>query len=229
MKITYIHHSGFLVETENRYLLFDYYKGKLPEFNPEKPLYVFVSHVHHDHFDSKVFQAGADGQKRRYILSSDIPSRSIPLGCRPYAVRMNPHENWNDGSVFVETLASTDQGVAFWVVTDGKAVYHAGDLNDWYWDGDDEDQKQEQDYLQEMQRIKGRHADVAFVPVDPRLGRNAILGLDYFTRYVDASVIFPMHCWDKYQVIGAIKRMPQSEPYRSRIMGVSYDGETYIL
>ena len=33
MKITYIHHSAFLVETESAYLLFDYFQGKLPEFS----------------------------------------------------------------------------------------------------------------------------------------------------------------------------------------------------
>ena len=50
MKITYIHHSAFLVETESAYLLFDYFQGKLPEFSEEKPLYVFASHRHPDHF-----------------------------------------------------------------------------------------------------------------------------------------------------------------------------------
>ena len=35
MKITYIHHSAFLVETESAYLLFDYFQGKLPEFSEE--------------------------------------------------------------------------------------------------------------------------------------------------------------------------------------------------
>ena len=43
MKITYIHHSAFLVETESAYLLFDYFQGKLPEFSEEKPLYVCQS------------------------------------------------------------------------------------------------------------------------------------------------------------------------------------------
>ena len=31
MKITYIHHSSFLVETEENYFLFDYFEGKLPQ------------------------------------------------------------------------------------------------------------------------------------------------------------------------------------------------------
>ena len=39
MKVTYIHHDGFLVECRDRYLLFDYYQGEIPEMDPEKPLY----------------------------------------------------------------------------------------------------------------------------------------------------------------------------------------------
>ena len=50
MKITYIHHSAFLVETESVYLLFDYFQGNLPELSEKKPLYVFASHRHPDHF-----------------------------------------------------------------------------------------------------------------------------------------------------------------------------------
>mgnify|MGYP000509052087 CR=1 FL=1 len=37
MKITYISHSGFAVELENHnFFLFDYYKGEIPKFDPEK-------------------------------------------------------------------------------------------------------------------------------------------------------------------------------------------------
>lgn len=50
MKITYIHHSSFLVETEENYFLFDYFEGKLPQLKEDKPLLVFASHRHGDHF-----------------------------------------------------------------------------------------------------------------------------------------------------------------------------------
>ena len=56
MKITYIHHSSFCVELENSILLFDYFKGELPEFNKDKKLYVFASHFHQDHFDKCIFE-----------------------------------------------------------------------------------------------------------------------------------------------------------------------------
>ena len=49
MTITYINHSGFFVELDTVCLLFDWWKGELPEL-PDKPLLVFVSHRHADHF-----------------------------------------------------------------------------------------------------------------------------------------------------------------------------------
>ena len=36
MKITYINHSGFLIETRDCYYIFDYYKGELPHLDKEK-------------------------------------------------------------------------------------------------------------------------------------------------------------------------------------------------
>ena len=41
MKITYINHSGFLVETKDCYYIFDYYKGELPLLDKKKEVLVF--------------------------------------------------------------------------------------------------------------------------------------------------------------------------------------------
>lgn len=54
--VTYIKHSGFLVETKESYLLFDYWEGKLPELQYDKELYVFSSHAHHDHYTKDIFK-----------------------------------------------------------------------------------------------------------------------------------------------------------------------------
>ena len=43
LTVTYIKHSGFLIETANSYLLFDYWQGKLPELQYDKELYIFSS------------------------------------------------------------------------------------------------------------------------------------------------------------------------------------------
>ena len=55
MKITYIHHSGFLVETDSCYYLFDYEKGSLPEMDVTKQIFVLSSHGHHDHYNPEIF------------------------------------------------------------------------------------------------------------------------------------------------------------------------------
>ena len=55
LKVTYIYHSGFLVETERSYLLFDYWKGEIPPLDYKKELYIFASHAHRDHFSEDIF------------------------------------------------------------------------------------------------------------------------------------------------------------------------------
>ena len=55
MKITYINHSGFLVETRDCYYIFDYFKGDLPYFDKKKEVIVFCSHFHEDHFNPQIF------------------------------------------------------------------------------------------------------------------------------------------------------------------------------
>ena len=46
IKITYLEHSGFAVECDDYVLIFDYYKGNLPQFDKDKKICVFASHVH---------------------------------------------------------------------------------------------------------------------------------------------------------------------------------------
>ena len=54
MRLTYIFHSGFVLETEKSILIFDYWMdpGNVMEsvLQSEIPLYVFSSHFHEDHY-----------------------------------------------------------------------------------------------------------------------------------------------------------------------------------
>ena len=71
LTVTYIKHSGFLIETANSYLLFDYWQGKLPELQYDKELYIFSSHAHHDHYTKDIFKLENKCQRVVYVLSSD--------------------------------------------------------------------------------------------------------------------------------------------------------------
>lgn len=86
MKITFIAHSAFLVELEEMNLLFDWTGEQiLPVFDRNKPLYVFASHHHGDHYTPKIFSLGMDNV--RYILATCIrlsAKRKAGLGIDQY-------------------------------------------------------------------------------------------------------------------------------------------------
>ena len=76
MNVTFIAHSAFLVEWDKFYTLFDYtyepdYTGALPELSGDKPLLVFSSHSHEDHFDAKVFTLLEKYPGARFFVSRD--------------------------------------------------------------------------------------------------------------------------------------------------------------
>ena len=83
MKITYMNHSGFLVETENCYYVFDYYKGEMPRLDKSKEVVVFCSHFHQDHFNPKIFEI-LDGMGMNYqaVLAKDISKKKYPAGVK---------------------------------------------------------------------------------------------------------------------------------------------------
>ena len=138
MKITYIQHSGFAVELADKVLIFDYYKGELPSFESDRDVYVFVSHRHYDHFQRSIFQWAEEFPRITYILSGDVkeavpssaPKEKIHFVGSGERLRIGDGE----GTFLVETLRSTDEGVAFVVETEGRTIYHAGDLNWGHWE-----------------------------------------------------------------------------------------------
>lgn len=218
MNIEYIYHSGFLVELAHCVLIFDYYKGSLPEFDNQKPVFVFASHKHHDHYDPVIYTLRQKALDVTYILSDDIRV-SKHEDKQLDVVFIGPHEKKDIRMIQVETLLSTDEGVAFVVEADGKSIYHAGDLNWWHWNGEGEEYNAAmgESYRREIDSLKGRHFDAAFVPVDPRLEDKFYLGIDYFMRTADADMVYPMHCWDSPVIVKKLIEMKESEPYRTKI------------
>ena len=135
MKLTYIFHSGFVLETEHSILVFDYWmdpsdvmEGVLKS---DKPLYVFSSHFHEDHFTREIFEWKRRKPNITYILSKDI-LRHRRASKEDADVWLAKGGTWTDGLVSVWAMGSTDSGVSWIVETEGKRIFHAGDLNNWY-------------------------------------------------------------------------------------------------
>lgn len=231
MKVSYIHHSCFSIELENTILLFDYYQGTLPNFNSEKDIYVFSSHNHNDHFSLSIFGLMDKYPKVHYIFSKDIKKRyneKFFLSNGVSEANFNKisfipaNSSFTINEIQVETLTSTDEGVAFIVSIDGKTIYHAGDLHLWLWSGEGDDFNKNIDYLfkLEMAKIKNRHFDVAFLVLDPRQGDDFHIGFDYFMRNTNTDLAYPMHFWNDNSVIPRLKSMECSVPYRAKIADV---------
>ena len=203
MKITYLDHSGILVEIKDCYCIFDYYKGELPPLDKEKDVIVFCSHSHNDHYNPLIFDLlDKSGMCYQAVLANDISDENRLSKIKHSFVK--PDECYQFvGRIQVETLLSNDSGVAFIVSTDEGMIYHGGDLNDWYWEGEPEEENRELRtiYHTEIGKIKGRHFDVAFVPLDPRLEAHYADGLLYFLENVDCDAVFPIHYWGEPAVI----------------------------
>ncbi|MEF9955487.1 MAG: MBL fold metallo-hydrolase [Clostridium sp.] len=231
MIITYIHHSSFSVELEQVTMLFDYYKGKLPEFSREKPLIVFASHFHADHYSPIIFTLAEDREDVFYILSSEIQKRKVPeqLLNRIRFVKAGERFFTEQGNLEIETYKSTDEGVAFWISGEGQQIYHAGDLNNWWWEGEDKawNHNMAADYSHEIEAMAGHKADVAFLPLDPRQEQQFYLGFDEFMKKVSAEIAFPMHFWEDYSMINQIKQHPCSSTYRDHIAEIHKEGEVF--
>jgi L-ascorbate metabolism protein UlaG (beta-lactamase superfamily) len=176
-----------------------------------------------------IFDLAKDHADIRFILSFDIWSKRVPEELAERTVFLKPGEVYEDRSLKAEAFKSTDEGVAFWCSVDGLEIYHAGDLNHWFWDGEDENWNRDMTaaYRNEIAKMKGRTADAAFLPLDPRLGDSFYLGIDDFMKVVDAKKIFPMHFWGEYDVAERLKQLPCSAEYRDRIAEITREGETF--
>jgi len=223
MKVTYLYHSGFRVEDERAMYVFDYYKGKLPETEADKQMYVFVSHRHSDHFNPEIFEWEKEHPKIQYILSDDVEADPAPN-----RIFLPPDKKIKIGTLKIETLRSTDEGVAFLVAFRDKRIYHAGDLNWWHWEGEsiDYNRSMRKNYQKEIKKLARKKIDLAFVVLDPRQGGAAFSGIDYFMRNVRAEHVFPMHMWKDYGLTDRLLTSEISSGYRNRIHRVWEEGQT---
>ena len=276
MNITYIFHSGFLVETVECYYIFDYWKGSLPALDASKPVFAFSSHCHADHYNPEIFALLRSLGMSQIIavLSRDIPPKRIPDSLQPVTPEeLNarqeiiltrktafpadniltdsistgniptdsipaegiPTGNIPTGSIpvvkayhsqeyslpfhtHVQTLLSTDKGVAYFVTCPEGTIYHAGDLNEWNLPETPEQERRQMtgSYRAAVNKLKGKTIDIAFLPLDPRLEECYADGFLYFLKNMDVKQVFPMHYWEQPEIIGQfLAEYPQ---YKNVIM-----------
>lgn len=245
MKVVYLDHSGFLVEEKDACFLFDYYRGGIPQLSEEKTWFVFASHQHYDHYQREIFSLEERNIPVYYILSEEIrrnvekqvlPSvkekkRADIAGLKDRISYLRPDQELEICGCRIRSLRSTDEGVAFLVRYQGRTIYHAGDLNAWYWEEEGEKycSAMRRDYEREIRKISGESVDIAFVPVDPRLEGEYASGLDFFMKEVSAKAVFPMHFWGEYGIYERLQKEPCTAEYADRIMHITAPGQEFFI
>lgn len=241
MEVTYLSHSGFLLETEETSFLFDYYKGGLPQINTEKNLVVFVSHWHPDHYNPEIFELTKSHPQVRYVLSKDVATRrhiisykmqGIDLESRITVAPKNKELDVvleNGKELHITTFKSTDVGVAFLIRYDGHNIFHAGDLNIWAWEEETKEYNNNMraNFEKEMKKLEGTYIDIAFFPLDPRQRRYAEEGLSMYLRYTVNKRVFPMHFWRKYSLIREFKK--NHPEYDEQIQEITKKNEKFYF
>lgn len=234
MTVTFLYHSAFLVELETCSLLFDWYQGPVPEIDRTKPLYVFASHHHGDHYSPEIFRTFGM-ENTWYVLGSCITlsaKRKAALGVdEDHFFRLGGGRTLDLNGLHITTLTSTDAGVAFLIEVEGKTIYHAGDLHWWHWEGEPGtwNRDMERDFKRETEKLKGRTIDLAFLVLDPRQEEDYWLGFDWTMRTADIRLAFPMHSWEDFDIVKRLKQADCSEPYRDRIGEIYYNGQSFQI
>jgi L-ascorbate metabolism protein UlaG (beta-lactamase superfamily) len=229
-KVTYIGHSGFFVEWEDCCFLFDYYTGALPE-PKDKPLIVFSSHSHEDHFNPEIFAYGAGWKEAFYVLSDDISPDQVPEQTESVFFIAPDAELTLPPEIYISTLKSTDLGVAFFVRHKGKTLYHAGDLQWWLWHEctQEENQEMTERFQAELAKCPNVKVDLAFLPLDPRQMSYAWMGMDAYMRQWDIQRAFPMHFGRVFAIIPKMKKRISSADYADKILSIQRAGQEYQL
>lgn len=233
MKITYLFHSGFMVELEKTLLIFDYFKDnckknkykdcgqlKTEDLPKDKNIYIFVSHGHYDHYDKEIFSFNSE--KVKYIFYKEVKSNKGYSNIYP----MDAYQELKFDDISIKTYGSTDEGISFEVSVESKVIFHAGDLNWWHWEGESFQEKEDakKAFTQEVDRITGTNIDIAFFPVDPRLEDAYYMGGEYFIDKITPKVFIPMHFQDVYSVTDKFKNHFQ-EKKSTNILAIHERGE----
>ena len=207
MKVEYLYHSGIVFELDESILIIDYFKPEnksavlVPEIerilDTPKKIYVLSSHVHADHFDPVVLKWQQKHPEILYLLSSDIQSR-VEGKMRNKVFFLKSGETFSDDRICVKAFGSTDEGVSFYIQSEGWTLFHAGDLNNWHWNEEstEEEIRQSEDaYLHELDRISAeiKKLDVLCFPIDPRLGKDYMKGAVQFISRIDVNYFVPIH------------------------------------
>lgn len=232
--IWYLDHSGWAVRTKNHLLIFDYVEFRQDPVNPflakgyinpeeikNLNVVVFVSHKHPDHYDSKIFGWSKSIKNIQYVTGFKPKN----ISTIKYAY-VGPREEKVINGVEVNTIKSTDSGVAFLVKADGIKIYHSGDHANKKEVVHGEYHK-EIDYLANIEP----EIDIAFVLAGSACGggyTSCVLQGDFYAiKKLSPKVVFPMHSGGREYIYKKFASDALNENINASIHTAEFRGDRY--
>lgn len=225
MDINYLLNSGFLIRDGKILLVFDDYEDPAGivdaayDKDDFDKLYIFVSHAHFDHFGTHI-RAYAP-KVTQYIFSSDLKrTKRVKIFPSNKITYMRRYSEWADDTLKVWTYDSTDVGVSFLLeLPSGTRIFHAGDFNWWHWSDDTPENitLAAKAFKRQMKRLENLDADIAFFPVDGRLGDDQEMGALEFVKQTEIRNFVAMHRvgypqWQPSQNFSALRKISTWSP-----------------
>lgn len=208
-RLTYVFHSCFLLELKRCALVFDYWHdtadGLVGRFcaSTRKRVYFLASHFHQDHFSRDILSLPVPHAEKRVLLSHDILRRHRAGRGEADAFLRRVAGPYEDEYLRVTPFPSTDVGISLAVEAEGMTFFHAGDLNNWHWEGEStaaEVRNMEGNFQAALRTVgeKFPHFDLAMFPVDPRIGGEFWRGARQWLSVIGTSFFVPMHFQPDY-------------------------------
>lgn len=202
-----MHHSGWMVETDNHLIIFDYFPDELDDKNRnsvssllsqkiedvDKPVVFIISHRHKDHYSKAIYQ-WKDLDRVRYVYGWEYDSDVDSFIAAPPG-----SQNLTAGDLMIlKSIQSTDQGSGLLIAVDDMVIFHGGDHAQWA----SEYKAQFRSELDKIAAYDGE-IDLVFMPISrgtcgevtPDLTEGIIYALDK----LKPKYFFPMHvrCVDR--------------------------------
>ena len=240
MRLVYIYHSGFALEADGFSILIDYFKDSDPD--PAKgyvrsellkragTLYILASHFHPDHFNPEVLKWKEQKPDIKYIFSKDILKRRRAKA--DDAIYLKKGDAYQDELLTIKAFGSTDVGISFLIETEGRRIFHAGDLNNWHWSEEsteEEIRKANGDFLAEVKYLKEKvpNIDLVLFPVDRRMGKDYMKGAKQFIEQIKTTIFVPMHFSEDYEGGNALRSF--AENAGCRFISITRRGESFEI
>lgn len=134
MKITYLGHSAFEIETNGKKILIDPFLQGVPTYNPQGVTDIFVTHGHSDHLGSAIQISKQTGAVITAVF--ELANYCSGMGANANGINLGGFINYNWGKVqavpaFHSSILPDGSyggcpcGYVFEI--EGKRIYHAGD------------------------------------------------------------------------------------------------------